>query len=151
MLESTLGKNEKQASPAKKQWPSEREAWVAHWQSAAKVAELVDQGLKEAKWAIQNTDVPLRIALVAMAKGAGEFLPAIVRGEVVDEGAWECNKAVCRGCPTKVRGRAEGADGESDWCGPPLKKVEGVSCGCLVAIKTLVKGQRCPQGKWDNA
>jgi len=34
------------------------------------------------------------------------------------------------------------------WCGRPMRIVDGVSCGCLVDIKTTLVTEHCPQGKW---
>lgn len=79
--------------------------------------------------------------------GAAKFAAAVATGDVADDGTTEARRDICRACPSRVRKIAPGAAFESDWCGEPLSPTDA-TCGCLLLGKTMVKSERCPQGKW---
>lgn len=86
------------------------------------------------------------------AKGAKTFTIAVLSGDMASAEAVEARRAICRACPSRVRAVAPGAIAESDWCGSPLAdrgpKTGPPTCHCLLAGKTMVASQACPQGKW---
>lgn len=86
-----------------------------------------------------------RMALVGV-RGSERYLEAIAMGDVADASIVALRRAVCRGCPSRVRKALPGAK-KSDWCGPPLKET-GRTCGCLLAGKSIVASESCPQRKW---
>lgn len=84
-------------------------------------------------------------------RGGAKFLAALAKGDLADDAAVEARREVCRACPSRTRSALAGMTAESDWCGAPLVEALGASpptCGCLVAGKTAVGSERCPQGKW---
>jgi len=85
------------------------------------------------------------------ARGGKRFLKALLRGDFADDATIEARRAVCRGCPSRVRVALPGMKSESDWCGKPLHnglKDPAPTCGCLIAAKTAVGSEGCPQRKW---
>lgn len=54
--------------------------------------------------------------------------------------------AICYRCP-QIRFHLGLA-----WCGTPVVAAlrDGNACGCLLQVKTRVKNQRCPLGKWPG-
>lgn len=84
-------------------------------------------------------------------RGGRKFALAILKGDVADEATIEARRAICRECPSRVRTAVLGMKSESDWCGNPLEasmKADPPVCGCLLAGKTAVGSERCPQAKW---
>lgn len=79
--------------------------------------------------------------------GATRFLSAVMRGDRAPDAVVLERRAKCLVCPYRQRMIAPGAVAESDFCGTPFVVTEK-TCGCLVAGKTLVGGESCPQGKW---
>jgi hypothetical protein len=92
---------------------------------------------------------PLQMYTRALAgvHGASTFLAAVASGDVAPQPAVEARRAICRVCPRMVVKVAPGAVADSSWCGEPLQ-VTASTCGCLVAAKTLVASEKCPQNKW---
>ena len=93
----------------------------------------------------------IRLMVWTTVKGAAKFAKAVATGDKADNMEIMRRRAVCRECPSRVtkmhpRG-VPGIDTESDWCGEPLKETQ-TTCGCLLAGKTAVGSERCPQGKW---
>lgn len=86
-------------------------------------------------------------------KGAARFVEAIATGDVASPEEIDRRRAICRDCPSKVikmiPGGIVGIDGDSAWCGEPLVENDW-TCGCLLAGKTAVGSEFCPQGKWDS-
>jgi hypothetical protein len=87
-----------------------------------------------------------------MAKGAERFIESVARGDIATEAERTARRDVCRGCSSRVRLTIGGAESESDWCGDPgpnrLHLADKPTCGCLLAGKTFVGSEHCPQGKW---
>lgn len=81
--------------------------------------------------------------------GGTKFLAALATGDAADDETILARRAICKECPSRVRGRVPPMTEDSDWCGPPLNPdgLPGV-CGCLLAGKTAVGSEICPQGKW---
>lgn len=63
---------------------------------------------------------------------------------------------ICRGCDQftsnkgpSIAGIKVGPDFHS--CGKFLDPVEGISCGCIIELKTIFSNlTKCPQGKWKS-
>ncbi len=85
-------------------------------------------------------------ALVGVYGGA-KFVALSMMGDRASDEAVVSRRAVCRECPYRVRKVAPSALGESDWCGEPLVETAR-TCGCLIAGKTIIGSESCPQGKW---
>ena len=56
--------------------------------------------------------------------------------------------AICRKCPSSKLTPLVGLT-----CGTLLRPVKDdngneIECGCILNLKTKIKNQRCPQGKW---
>jgi hypothetical protein len=89
------------------------------------------------------------------AKGGAVWAKAIATGDVADETTIEERRAICRQCPTMTVEALPGMTSPSAWCGKPfvanLKDLDPSkrSCGCLLAGKTAVASQNCPQAKWE--
>lgn len=84
-------------------------------------------------------------------RGGATFAKALAAGDMADAETIEARRAICRGCPSRVRKAVAGMKAESDWCGDPLKaSMRGPTpvCGCLLAGKTAVGSEHCPQAKW---
>lgn len=104
------------------------------------------------------------MALLSMAwtaaKGAAKFAAAVASGDVACDEDVAYRRGVCRACPSRERVQVPGASEPSDWCGPPLEDrtnvpltIEGKevpTCGCLLAGKTMVASEYCPQGLWGS-
>jgi len=84
-------------------------------------------------------------ALVGVNGGLG-YVVALGSGDKADDATVDTRRAICRACPTRERA-ALPLCAVSDWCGEPLV-VTADSCGCLLAGKTAVASEGCPQGKW---
>ena len=86
------------------------------------------------------------------AKGALTYVNAVVTGDMADAATVNERRAACISCPSRERHQVDGADEASDWCGPALEdhtgKMDNPTCGCLLAGKTAVASERCPQGRW---
>lgn len=85
------------------------------------------------------------------AKGAAKYAAAIAAGDLADDETTARRRAICRECPSRVRLTVKGATSESDWCGPPFEsRLDAAlpTCGCLIAAKTAVASEPCPQGRW---
>jgi hypothetical protein len=84
--------------------------------------------------------------------GATEGLAAVFSGDAATPETVEARRAICKVCPRMVVKVAPLAVAESSWCGEPLGGPTGIpapgTCGCLVAVATLVGSKRCPSGKW---
>ena len=82
--------------------------------------------------------------------GAERYLESWITGDRAgtDERKRRCT--ICKACPSRLRMRAKKRLFRSDWCGPPLRPIDGEAptCGCLIAAKTDVGSEKCPQGKW---
>tara|TARA_R110000803_G_scaffold51254_1_gene106022 strand:- start:47 stop:292 length:246 start_codon:yes stop_codon:yes gene_type:complete len=52
---------------------------------------------------------------------------------------------LCKACP-----QSQYAFGVGLTCGPFVRPVEGVSCGCKLTWKTSLANQECPQGIWGK-
>jgi hypothetical protein len=50
---------------------------------------------------------------------------------------------LCSMCPSSIENRIVGLT-----CGKLARPVKNETCGCILNIKTKLKDQRCPQGKW---
>lgn len=87
-----------------------------------------------------------------MAKGAAKYVEAIASGDVAEEETIAERRRICKACSSRITMRIRGADAESDWCGPAgvdaLNIADKPTCGCLLAAKTAVGSERCPQSKW---
>lgn len=88
------------------------------------------------------------------AKGAERFVSAMATGDIASAPVVAARLSECRKCATRVRITIDGANAESDWCGPPLEDHQNHtdpfrrSCGCLIAGKVRVGSELCPRGKW---
>ncbi len=84
-------------------------------------------------------------------KGAAKFAAATATGDIADDATIEARRAICRECTYRVRKMHPlgmiGVDAESDWCGEPLVETP-TTCGCLLAGKTAVGSEGCPQELW---
>ena len=85
------------------------------------------------------------------AKGAAKFAAAVEAGDIASAATVAARRSVCRACPSRVRVTVMGAVAASDWCGQPFVETAGErpTCGCLLAGKTSVGSERCPQGRWS--
>lgn len=54
---------------------------------------------------------------------------------------------ICENCPTAMWSEVPSL-GKVRTCGKILTKKEAEHCGCIIKLKVLVPGQKCPQGKW---
>ena len=86
-------------------------------------------------------------ALTAI-KGGARFGMALMRGDEAPERDREARIALCRRCPERRVVAPLGAVAESSWCGEPFVESDR-SCGCLLAGKTAVASESCPQGRWN--
>jgi hypothetical protein len=88
------------------------------------------------------------------AKGGAVWAKAIATGDVADEATIEERRAICRQCPMMTVEALPGMTSPSAWCGKPfvanLKDPDPSkrACGCLLAGKTAVASQSCPQTRW---
>jgi hypothetical protein len=85
------------------------------------------------------------------ARGGAKFARALARGDIADDATIEARRAICRECPSRVRKAVLKMKSESDWCGDPLQpgmRMDPPTCGCLLAGKTAVGSETCPQGRW---
>lgn len=93
-----------------------------------------------------DLSIPLAQLLTGM-RGGEKFAAALLRGDVAGGETMAARRAVCRGCKTRRTVKLLGMLGASDWCGEPLVETP-TACGCLLAGKTAVGSEKCPQGKW---
>lgn len=63
------------------------------------------------------------------------------------QAAWRRRKAICETCKTRTTSTIP-LLGNVETCGPILTKQEAEHCGCIIKLKVMIPGQRCPQGKW---
>ena len=99
---------------------------------------------------VREGRVGLRDAWMA-ALGAGKYVAAIALGDVASDFVIDHRRAICRVCDSRRHEQAAEDDAVSDWCGDPLKsQLTAVlpTCGCLIAGKTAVASEECPQEKW---
>jgi hypothetical protein len=55
----------------------------------------------------------------------------------------EARMFLCSMCPSSIENRLIGLT-----CGKLARPVKNETCGCILNLKTKLKEQRCPQGKW---
>ena len=79
-------------------------------------------------------------ALVGV-RGGARFAEALAANDWATDATVKARRATCGDCPTRTVLLG------SDWCGDPMVETS-TSCGCLLAGKTAIGSERCPQGKW---
>lgn len=82
-----------------------------------------------------------------LAKGATKYAAAWLAGDRAPQAEITKRRNVCKVCPDMTVARALMSDGVSSWCGRPFVDT-GDTCGCLLAGKTSIASEKCPQGKW---
>lgn len=81
------------------------------------------------------------LAALRAAKAVGKSV--LAGGEIRNGVELERVRSICTACDTRHVDSAG-----RRWCGQPMMIVPGVSCGCLVDLKTRLFTETCPQGKW---
>lgn len=82
-----------------------------------------------------------------IAHGATKYAAAWATGDRAPAEVIAKRRETCRYCPDQAIQRALMSDGVSSWCGRPFVDT-GDTCGCLLAGKTSIASEACPQGKW---
>lgn len=116
------------------------------------LAQIAARGGVEFAKLLAGGKVGLRDMWMA-ANGATRYAAAMASGDVAPDIEIEIRRACCRCCPSMVVARSDNAEGESAWCGKPFNDRLGEklpTCGCLLAGKTAVASERCPQGRWGS-
>lgn len=115
------------------------------------LAQIAARGGVEFATLLKDGKVGLRDMWMA-AHGATRYAAAMATGDIAPDGEIEIRRACCRACPSMMVERSDNAEGESAWCGKPFKDnmddPRRPTCGCLLAGKTAVASERCPQGRW---
>ena len=115
------------------------------------LAQIASQGGVEFARLLADGKVGLRDMWMA-AHGATRYAAAMAMGDIASDLDIDIRRGCCRACPSMVVERSDNAEGESAWCGKPFKDyttdAKRPTCGCLLAGKTAVASERCPQGRW---
>lgn len=115
--------------------------------NTVELARLARQYMPEVRRAATASREPVKM-MVAAVRGVAAMSNAILKGDYSSQEEATARRRVCESCPARQASVSSGED--AVWCGPPLTKVEGdePSCGCLLPLKVLVRGEECPRKKW---